>query len=194
MGCSSSAVTQQPQNEEHIGGHRQQCDQTLAPILDLKQRQLIKETWLQLQPERAHIGRQSFLRLFEEEPSEKDAFDLADYWGDDLLDNAAFQRQADRFGDTVGYLVDNIEKLCTDGAEYSIGAGVYHATRSGVSLHFFDSLVKPMLIVWQNELREDFTPAVKDAWQTLLLYMVQKMKEGFASATKGDDADDTNVN
>ena len=110
-----------------------------------------------------------------------------------LLNNAAFQRQADRFGETVGYLADNIEKLCTDGAQYSIGAGVYHASRAGVSLHFFDSLVKPMLIVWQNELKEDFTPAVKDAWQTLFLYMVQKMKEGFVSATKDNGADSTTV-
>ena len=148
-----------------------------------------QKTWLQLRPERAHIGKQSFLRLFEEEPLIKKTFDLAQYWGDDLLNNAIFQIQADRFGKTIEYMVDNIEDLHTDGAKYSFGVGVYHAGRAGVSVHFFDALVKPLLLVWQSELKGDFTPAVKDEWRTLFLYMVQKMKEGFTSATKDNDVD-----
>ena len=205
MGCSSSVATLQPQKDdfkddehgkehqhltdEHCKEVQQQSDPPQAPILDPVQRQYITETWLKLDPGIAHIGKQSLLRMFEEEPLIKKTFDLAEYWGDDLLNNPVFQTQTDRFGKTIGYIVDNIENLCTDGAKCSFGAGVYHAGRSGVSVHFFDALVKPLLLVWQSELKADFTPAVRDAWRTLFLYMVQKMKEGFTSATKDNDVD-----
>ncbi len=105
MGCSSSVATLQAQKDvledEQCKEHIQHSDQPQAPILDPLQRQFIKETWLQLRPERAHIGKQSFLRLFEEEPLIKKTFDLAQYWGDDLLNNAILQIQADRFGKTI---------------------------------------------------------------------------------------------
>ena len=55
-----------------------------------------------------------------------------------------------------------------------------------LSRAYIDVVVKSLIFVWQQELRENFTPATSDAWETLFRYMVQKTNEGYANATKGN--------
>ena len=107
--------------------------------------------------------------------------------------DSAFQKQAVRFGDTIDYVIDNIERLSTDVAPYLIAVGVYHADNSAFVAQHFDVLVKPFLFVWDKELLgERFTPEVKHAWQTLLQHMADKMKERHNNATKdGDTGNET---
>ena len=177
----------QQQQENLLDLNQQQQHEPQEDILDLKQQQLVRETWRQLQERRATLGKQVFLRIFEEDPSIKAAFNLTATWGDNLITDTAFQKQAARFGDTIDYVVDNIERLSTDVAPYLIAVGVYHADNTGFVAQHFDIMVKPFLFVWEKELGESFTPGAKHAWRTLLQHMVDKMKKGRLNATKNAD-------
>ena len=97
MGCSSSVVMQ-PSGSGFVKvlclGKHQSQEQSPCPTLDSEKQQLIQETWRQMQPRSANIGRQIFLRIFEVEPRVKEAFKLGSTWGDDLINSKAFQRHA----------------------------------------------------------------------------------------------------
>ncbi|KAI0243185.1 hypothetical protein LSAT2_026205, partial [Lamellibrachia satsuma] len=196
MGCASSIVTQQPttdivkavrhgqQQQQHRKQQQQQDEEhTANPTLDSNQRQLIQETWRQLQPHCATIGKQVFLRIFEVEPCVKAAFNLGSTWGDSLINNPTFQKHASRFVDTIAYVVDNVDCLQTEGDPYVKSIGADHTDRAGFSVQYFDVFVKSLVFVWQRELKENFTPEVGDAWKTLFEYMAQKTKEGYDIAT-----------
>ena len=167
-----------------IAKHQQQLDQSPCPTLDPEKQQLIQETWRQMQPRSANIGKQIFLRIFEVEPRVKEAFKLGSTWGDDLLNSEAFQRHASRFIDTIGSVVEKVDRLSEEVDSFMTGIGADHASRAGFSVEYFDVFVKSLIFVWQQELRENFTPATSDAWETLFRYMVHKTNEGYASATK----------
>ena len=166
---------------------------TPCPTLDAEKQQLIQETWRQMQPRSANIGKQIFLRIFEVEPRVKEAFKLGSTWGDDLINNEAFQRHASRFIATIGSVVEKVDRLSAEVDPFMAGIGADHASRAGFSVEYFDVIVKSLIFVWQQELRENFTPATSDAWETLFRYMVQKTNEGYASATK-DNASATKGN
>lgn len=205
MGCSSSLATQQPgtgfvkalhrgqQKQQQQGSKQQQQQQQheaspCTPILDSKQRQMVQDTWLQLQPQRANIGKQVFLRIFEVEPLVKKAFKLSTTWGDELINNTTFQKHATRFVDTIGYVVNNVDHLQTEGDPYVLAIGADHRDRAGFSVRYFDVFVKSLMFVWQQELKDDFPPETRDAWQTLFEYMAQKTKAGYDIAMKGKDS------
>ena len=208
MGCSSSLATQQPgtsfvkvfrrgqqqqlllQHQQDNKLQQQQQENEESPgttVLDSQQRQIVQDTWLQLQPQRANIGKQVFLRIFEVEPRVKTAFKLGSTWGDSLINNTTFQKHATRFVDTIGYVVDNVDHLQTEGDPYVLAIGADHRDRDGFSVRYFDVFVKSLMFVWQQELKEDFTPETRDAWETLFEYMAQKTKAGYDIAMKGKD-------
>ena len=188
MGCSSSVVPLQQAssktpNQEEIQNH--QKSQTPVQLLDLTQQHIITKTWRQLQANRACIGKKVFLRIFEVEPRVKTAFKLGSMWGDDLLNNDTFKRHANRFVESIGYVVDNVYSLQEHAEAYVMDIGADHTKRPGFSVQFFDVFVKSLLFVWQQEIDDQFTPDVEAAWLELFQYVAQKTKEGYESASQG---------
>ena len=164
-------------------------NQTLDAILDSTQIRLVKDTWRQLLPLRANIGKHVCLRIFEEDPSSKEAIHLGSTWGDTLINDDRFQKRAADFTEAIGYCVEHVDLLHTKVGPHMLDLGASNAGEDGVTESFFDVLVKPLMSVWQNELKENFTPEVKHAWQTLFEYITQKSKEGYENAVKRNDAE-----
>ena len=67
--------------------------------------------------------------------------------------------------------------------------GASQVDEDGFTVRNFEVLVKPLMSVWQNELKENFTQEVKHAWQTLFRYITEKSKEGYENAVKRNDAE-----
>ena len=190
MGCSSSIVPQglkscKAPNHEQIQTN-QQRQKTPVELLDLKQQHIITKTWRQLQANRACIGKKVFLRIFEVEPRVKTAFKLGSMWGDNLINNDTFKRHANRFVESIGYVVDNVYCLHEYAEPYVKDIGADHTKRSGFSVQFFDVFVKSLLFVWQQEIDDQFTPDVEAAWLQLFEYVAQMTKEGYESAKQSN--------
>ena len=155
--------------------------------LDSRQRQLIQDTWRQLQAHPTNVGKQVFLRIFEVEPRVKTAFGLGSTWGDALINNASFQQHADMFVHSIGCLVDSLESVRTVADPFLMAIGADHTERPGFSVQYFDVFIKSLIFVWQKELRRNFTVETRVAWQTLFQYMAGKTKEGYDVATKEEE-------
>ena len=187
MGCGTSVLSQQ---EVHRGLTQQlQEIQTPDHILDSKQRQIIRETWRQLQSQSSNIGKRLCLRLFEKDPHVKTTLNLSSAWGDELIYNETFMKAAASLIESIGFAAINVDFLETKVGPYIMARGATHVDRDGFSEQFFDVVVKPLICVWQNELKATFTPEVKDAWQTLFKYITQKSKEGYEKAKEGSYAE-----
>ena len=193
MGCSSSVAPKHPATvvvtSEPSKQHHDEQNQTLDPILDSTQRRLIKDTWRQLLPLRANIGKHVCLRVFEEDPSLKEAITLGSAWGDKLINDDRFQKRAADITEAIVYCVEHVDLLDTKVGPHMMVVGASRVHMEGFTVRHFEVLVKPLMSVWQNELKDNFTPEVKHAWQTLFEYITQKSKEGYENAVKQNDAE-----
>ena len=192
MGCSSSVATQQSGKISINTTNDQQITQTWQTsddLLDSKQRQLIKESWEQLDLECTNIGKKVFLRVFEEDPRIKAAFDLGPAWGDTLINSDSFQKQATSFENSITYVVKNVDKLHTKCGPYMMAVGANHAESSAFLVQYFDSIEKAFWFVWMKELKGSLTAETKHSWRTLLQYMLQKATAGYNNASKDNSVD-----
>ena len=190
MGCSSSVAAEQSGNISiHTTNDEQllQTQQTSDTFLNEKQRQLIKSSWEQLQLQCSNIGKRVFLRVFEEDPTIKAAFDLGPAWGDDLINSDSFLKQATLFENSITFVVEHVDELHTKCGPHMMAVGAYHEERSPAMVQHFDSMVKSFLFVWQKELKDGFTTETKHAWETLFGYMVQNVKDGYNNSITDKD-------
>ena len=130
-----------------------------------------------------------FLRLFEEDPDIKTAFDLGPAWGDKLINSDAFQKQATSFETSITFVVKNVDKLHAKCGPYMMAVGANHAESPAFLVQYFDSIEKAFWFVWQKELKGSFTAETKHSWQTLMRYMIEKAKEGYNNTSKDNSVD-----
>ena len=122
-----------------------------------------------------------FLRIFEYRPSVKRMFPFREAWGDQLIRHAQFIQQAHRFMHVISVVVNAVDQLRTgtgsSPALYELGRR--HVNIEGFLPDYFDVFTRAVIYVWNQELRESFSPDVADAWRTLFAYIIGQLKEGY---------------
>ena len=83
MGCTSSVYSK--------------TSGTFNTILNQEQVAMINENWKLIDPHLTIVGKQIFLRIFEQKPECKSLFPFKNYWGDDLTKHPVFSAHAHRF-------------------------------------------------------------------------------------------------
>ena len=122
-----------------------------------------------------------FLRIFEYRPSVKRMFPFRDAWGDQLIRHTQFVQQAHRFMRVISVVVGAVDQVRAGpgGSPALYELGRRHVTIEGFLPDYFDVFTRAVVYVWQQELREAFTPDVADAWRTLFSYIIDQLKYGY---------------
>lgn len=146
-----------------------------------EQQQLIRLTWKPLNEDLTSVGKQVFLKIFEMQPSVKQMFPFRHVWGDSLIRHPQFQAHVNRFMLTVAEAVANMANINAFGESlYVLGQG--HTQHRGFSAGYFDAFLSSMMFVWQQELK--MNSETKEAWGTLLQFIMNKLKEGYTDQLK----------
>lgn len=87
--------------------------------------------------------------------------------------------QAAKLLDMLGVLISHLERTALLEAELRI-MGQRHATY-GVQMQHYDMVGQALLDMLQETLREEFTPAVREAWTALYEAVASTMQSGTAS-------------
>jgi len=122
-----------------------------------------------------------FLRIFEYRPSVKRMFPFRDAWGDQLIRHSQFVLQANRFMRVIAFVVGAVDRLRggRSGSPALYELGRRHVTIEGFLPDYFDVFTRAVIYVWQQELREQFSADVDDAWRTLFAYIIGQLKDGY---------------
>ena len=104
-----------------------------------------------------------------------------DAWGDQLIRHPQFILQANRFMQVIILVVNAVDHLRVgaNGSPALYELGRRHVTIEGFLPDYFDVFTRAVIYVWQQELRESFTPDVAEAWRTLFAYIIGQLKDGY---------------
>jgi len=108
-------------------------------------------------------------------------FPFRDAWGDQLIRHGQFVLQANRFMRVIAIVVNAVDRLRSGhgGSPALYELGRRHVTIEGFLPDYFDVFTRAVIYVWQQELREQFTPGADDAWRALFAYIIGQLKDGY---------------
>ena len=118
-----------------------------------RQKQIIQETWQQINCDRVAKGIQIFSKIFQKKPEAKQLFPFRHLEGDELLENSTFRSHARRFMDAIGLTVQHLDALDVSCAPSFVQLGRKHFwiadfKTSGVLDVFINSIAE----VFENQL------------------------------------------
>lgn len=129
---------------------------------------LIRATFARLRRDPMHFGRRFYDRLFAIAPEARALFEEnLDSQVHKLMDSLAVIIGAADSGPTLASILQNL--------------AVRHVAY-GVRNKHYDKVGEALLWTLQQELRDDFTPKVRDAWASLYLSVATAMKRAAAMA------------
>ena len=148
-----------------------------------QQKQIILETWDQVNTDRIGKGTQIFSKIFEKKPEAKDLFPFRHLSGDELLSNHTFRFHARRFMDAIGLTVQHLDALDVSCAPSFVTLGRKHVwiadfKTSGVLDVFISSIAE----VFEDQLPDRNHADVHDAWRRVFTFIVNKLCEGYDEA------------
>jgi hemoglobin-like flavoprotein len=76
-------------------------------------------------------------------------------------------------------VVDNLDALDTTLTPLLIDLGKVHAQSLVLNMEAFDMFQAAMLKIWEEELDNKFTTEVRDTWNIVFSFIMQKIKDGY---------------
>ncbi|XP_036354905.1 uncharacterized protein LOC115228753 [Octopus sinensis] len=125
------------------------------------------------------LGTKIFLRIFELRPEFKQLFPFKTDC--ELISDDEFITHASRFMQAVNAAVVNINDLDATLRPLLFGLGRRHVDFRGFKPSYWDVFIEAFQYVWRQELKENYTDVTKEAWNAILCYMTDTMKEGYQS-------------
>ncbi len=197
MGCASSATDSSaslsardsvPFRIPKSGSltHLSELSVSLCLALSREERRLVTESWNILKKNSQAVGKRVFLRIFEIRPQIKNLFDFRDEWGDALLKHPQFIAHAQRFMTVIGEVVSSLSTnagLPTVATPRLHALGQSHTRHKGFTPDYFNVFYKSMCLIWSQELNERYRDATRHAWETLMEYVIEQMRDGYNSGT-----------
>lgn len=179
MGCRLVKGVRHAHDEKHCSLGRCSTPSWGNSLLDQNQKKMILATWTILNDSLMENGQRVFQQIFYMRSGVKKLFPFRDVDGEDLWNHPSFKAHALHFMQAIGAAVDNLDDL--DGALSPIllDLGARHYTKKGFGLQYFEVFTKALLVVWNEQLGEDFTPEVKAAWEKTFIFILMNLRDGY---------------
>ena len=184
MGCSASIVLSHD-TATNIRALNHLNAQTIYKNLSIEDKSVIKSTWNNLSKDMLGIGGKILLRLFQLNSQFKEIIKCTGLEGQTLINHVNFKRQASRYMQVLGAVVDNIDELEDTMGPVLVELGKIHFNFEGFLQKYWNLVPEAVLYVWNQELSE-FTQDASKAWSALMLIIISMLKEGYRQACVED--------
>ncbi|XP_062995843.1 neuroglobin-like [Elgaria multicarinata webbii] len=169
-----------PEEAECLG------DEEMPELFPLSeaQKELIQESWKVLHKDIARVGIVVFIRLFETHPECKDAFFL--FRDIDDLQQLKMNKELQAHGLRVmSFIEKSVARLDEEGKlEYlAFELGRSHC-RYKAPPKYYEYIGAQFIQAVQPILKEEWTPEVEKAWESLFKYLAATMRRGFYKEEK----------
>lgn len=148
----------------------------------IEEANIIKKTWPHLMNQLQVNGLQLFLRIFEICPDVKTLFHLENVRLSQLARDATLKAHGGRFMSAIG---DAVSALDEDGIEtledMFLSLGKKHQDYQGFQAEYFEVFYEAIMCQLERSIGTEFKPEVSNAWSRLIVFIIQKLKEGYMS-------------
>ena len=148
-------------------------------LLSPEQKQSIRTSWEVLQKNKEALGKQIFLKIFEEKPQLKDLFSFRYAWGDSLINHPDFKAHANRFMSIIQQGVQNLDFLDRDFTPILLTLGGRHTKFEGFEVSNFQLFERAILFILKREIKADFVGATERNWIMFVRYIMKNLQEGY---------------
>ena len=156
------------------------------------QKELLRETWRVLAPDKQKHGIAVFVQIFKREPRTKQLFPFRDLHDSELLTDPLFRSHAMRFMHAIESTIVNLDALDVALIPVLHRLGEKHVHMRGFKQDYFSAFMGSIMEVVEQVLGKDrYTQEVMSAWAQLGNFVAAKMMEGYQNALK--DKADTSV-
>ncbi|KAK6176944.1 hypothetical protein SNE40_015145 [Patella caerulea] len=156
----------------------QPCKKLTQPVLTEEQKQQLQISWKIVKDDIANVGIFTFIALFENHPDIKHTFvSFRGLQPSELNNSSILRAHAMRLMTSVDKCLsrfDNMEKM----EDMMKGLGERHATNYQVCPEHLDLMAPHFNYAIKNNLKNQWTPELEEAWDTLFKLMTYYMKEG----------------
>ena len=197
MGCTQSqekqfssldSYTKQTPNGLVITAASDRCEDHFSQ----KQKELLRETWSVLQPNKQKHGIAVFVQIFTREPRTKQLFPFRDLHDSELLNDPLFCSHSMRFMHAIESTIVNLDALDVALIPILHRLGEKHVHMRGFKQDYFSAFMGSIMEVVEQVLGKDrYTQEVMSAWAQLGNFVAAKMMEGYQNALT--DTVDTSV-
>lgn len=187
MGCAKSTQTknQELKVDNLIG------TQPTRDTIPERQELLIKKSWRLLAVDMTSVGSKIFLKIFQMNPRIKLLFPFSNLEGDELLKDVTFKSHSSRFMQAVDVAVNSINNWDSLFKPLLHGLGKQHSTVKGFKCEYIDVFRNAIVCVWREELGDEFSKEIKQAWENIFNIIMNTLKGGFIEDTSPFDDIDT---
>ena len=180
MGCSSSVSVDSSKFVPVTGPSSRNGPLTKEEKL------AIRSSWEVVSLNREHIGRQIYLRLFEQKPEVKDLFSFREAWGDELITHPDFRSHIIGFMAAVQKGIEELDSLELKYAPFLQKLGAKHTRTNGFNEDNFTLFEDAIIYILRRELSNEFNVDKENAWKTFLRYIINTMAEGYNETKKSE--------
>ena len=178
MGCANSLIV--PQNG--ILDKKDIIENNDDKTIPVEHIPVIKRTWNILSRDCDDVGMKVLLRIIRLDPHTKEVMGLNDLEGGDLLQDMTFRIQAARIAEVLETAVKCVDELQNDMSPMLLELGKRHFNFQGFLPKYWSLVPRAVLYVWRDELQDQYTPEVPEAWLALLRFIMKKLKIGYHEA------------
>ena len=188
MGCSSSigSTTGIPGTASDKSLSRIPAETTdsevftkISLLLSVEQKDSIRRSWEILKQDKETLGKQIFLKIFEEKPQLKDLFSFRCAWGDSLINHPDFKAHANRFMSIIDEGVENLDYLDRNFVPKLLYLGGKHTNFEGFEGSNFQLFEKAILFILKREIKQGFGFNTEQTWVMFLQYIMKNLQEGY---------------
>ena len=148
-------------------------------LLSPEQKESIRRSWEVLEKNKEVLGKQIFLKIFEEKPQLKDLFSFRCVWGDSLINHPDIKAHAMKFMTILQEGVKNLDYLDRDFTPKLLALGGRHTKFEGFEVSNFPLFETAILFILKREIKEKFVGATEKSWIMFLRYIMKNLREGY---------------
>lgn len=108
---------------------------------------------------------------------------LVDIWRHNCWSNVMAFSLLCRFMTVMKQAVERLESIEESFSPVLLQLGATHARNNMFSSENFALFIQSMLYIWQRNLKDQMTPECREAWRTLLHYIMRRLQDGFDAST-----------
>ena len=184
MGCAATKDKGVKDEDRHTKAQNRACFDD--HYFTQKEKEIILETWGNVNNNKVEKGVQIFLKIFEKKPDAKQLFPFRDLTGDDLTSNTTFRLHARRFMDAIQNTVEHLDALDVSCGPTLILLGKRHVwIKELKSAGYMEAFVESVASVFEKELPNNSGTEVYDTWRKVFSFLVNKLFEGYDQEAAG---------